>query len=228
MTRLILTTPLALPDIRPFKLYWDSDTALTVTIEKWDSVTQIDSSSIEIMRDITHILIRASHSDHVQDLQKDYVALITPETEICNLKKWVEVNQGRRTALEQFRHDNTDNCLGFVRPSLRDGAPHIFYRWRPAPTDIHKVDDMDLGLECVPLIKRRNFLRPATLSKMQRPADDPDTEEAYAKRHSRISSRFMHDRSAPVQAGSNWPSYSIDFTAFRSKYDCSPVAANPS
>jgi dsRNA-specific ribonuclease len=161
--RMVLTVPSAVPSIRPFTLYWDSDTTFTASLGSSQQVTPISSDCIGLMRDITHTLLRPTHSDYMPNDRKDFIALFAPEMLKRGLENWLKANRGRRLALQQFHLDNAKHSLGLVRTSLLHGIPHIFHQWR-TPTDVDQFDESEIHIECLPLARRRNFLRCTTLS----------------------------------------------------------------
>ena len=160
---MILTTPAAIPSVRPFALYWDSETTFTASMESSQQVTSIGADSIGLMRDITHTLLRSTHSDYMTDDRKDFIALFSPEINEKEFGNWLNANRGRRLALQQFHLGNANHSLGFVRTSELHGIPHIFYQWR-TPTDVEEIEGTEIQVECLPLPRRRNFLHCATLS----------------------------------------------------------------
>src|SRR5690349_3055060 len=99
---MILTTPLAMPCIRPFTLYWDSKTTFEVRPGASQQVAAICSESLRFMQDIMHTLLRSTHSDQRPDNRKDFVTLFTPNIHEQQFESWLSVNRGRRLALEEF------------------------------------------------------------------------------------------------------------------------------
>ena len=158
---MVLTTPLAIPSIQPFTLYWDRATTLTGSLESSQQVTVIGSESLRLMREITHTLLRSTHSDYTPDDRNDFVTLVTPQIDEKEFTAWLKANRGRRLALQQFQLDPANYSLGFVRSPLLHGTPHIFHQWRMPPPD---VEEIEVQVECFPLIRRRNFLHRGTLS----------------------------------------------------------------
>lgn len=161
--RMVLTTPSAIPCVRPFALYWDSEVTFIVSIESLKQSTPTGPDSIGLMRDIMHTLLRSTHSDYMSDDRKDFIALFVPEINEKEFVNWLKVNRGRRLALQQFHLDNPNHSLGLVRTSLLHGIPHIFHQWR-TPADVEETEEAEVQVECLPLTKRRNFLHSSTLS----------------------------------------------------------------
>jgi hypothetical protein len=92
---MILTTPLAIPCIRPFTLYWDSKTTFEVRPGASQQVAAICSESLRFMQDIMHTLLRSTHSDQRSDNRKDFVTLFTPNIHEQRFETWLSVNRGR-------------------------------------------------------------------------------------------------------------------------------------
>jgi dsRNA-specific ribonuclease len=178
--RVILRTPFALPPIWPTTLYWDSGTTLTARFEKLQQERLLSPDSMGLVRDITHTLLRSVHSDYMPDDRKDFVALFTPEISQKDFEKWLKANRGRRLALQEFHLHRANNSLGLVRTSLLHGIPHIFHKWHTS-TDIEEIEKIEVQAECLPLTKRRNFLRPATLSDKTIDQADHSTDDSLLK-----------------------------------------------
>jgi dsRNA-specific ribonuclease len=161
--RMVLTVPLPIPPIRPFTLYWDSETTFTASLGSSQHVTPIGPDCIALMRDITHTLLRSTHSDYMPDDRKDFITLFAPDIHKKEFRNWLKANRGRLLALQQFQLDSANRVLGLVRTSLLHGIPHIFHQWRK-PTNIDNIDEGEVQVECLPLTRRRNFLHCATPS----------------------------------------------------------------
>jgi len=158
---MILTTPLAMPCMRPFTLYWDSKTTFEVRPGTSQQVAAVCSESLRFMQDIMHTLLRSTHSDQRPDNRKDFVTLFTPNIHEQQFETWLSVNRGRRLALEEFHLNREVSPRGLVRSSLYFGVPHIFHRWRTPSSD---GAETEVEVECFALLKRRNFLEAGTLS----------------------------------------------------------------
>ena len=158
---MILTTPLAMPCMQPFTLYWDSKTTFEVRPGASQQVAAIYSESLRFMQDIMHTLLRSTHSDQRPDNRKDFVALFTPNIHEQQFETWLSVNRGSRLALEEFHLNRGVSPRSFVRSSLYFGVPHIFHRWRTPSSD---GAETEVEVECFALPKRRNFLEAGTLS----------------------------------------------------------------
>jgi len=176
---MILTTPLVIPTIPPFPLFWNSKTTFTVRTAPPSHVPEISTERLQLMGEIMHTLLRSTHSDYKPDDRKDFVILFTPSIVEDQLGNWLAKNRGRRSAQEEFRLNHQSTPNGLVRSSLFSGAPHIFYRWHT-----HFPDEGDIEVECLPLPKRRNFLCCDTLPNNS--IDSGDQENTDSMRKSRI------------------------------------------
>lgn len=162
--RMVLTTPGLIPSVPSFNLYWDNETTFTASLASSRQATPLNSADIRFMQDIMHTLLRSTHSDYMPDSRKDFTALFTPEIDVTEFGNWLNANQGRRPALQQFQlQHHSDRSLGLVRPSLLHGIPHVFHQWH-MPTDVDVIEETEVQIECLPLTRRRNFLQRATLS----------------------------------------------------------------
>lgn len=137
---IVLTTPLAIPSIQPFTLYWDRATFLTASLKSSRQVTAIGLESLRLMREITHTLLRSAHSDYMPDDRNDFVTLVTPQIDDKEFTAWLKANRGRRLALQQFHLDRANYSLGFVRTPLLHGTPHVFHQWRTPPPDVEEIE----------------------------------------------------------------------------------------
>jgi len=116
---------------------------------------------LHILREITHILDRCTHSDSTSEAPTDFIAIFSPGIPDEKLETWLTANRGRCGALEAFRKQES-SPWGFVRTPLRYNAPCIFHRWKILHSE---QADAPLEIECLRLPRRRNFVAPATLSK---------------------------------------------------------------
>ncbi|KAK3079663.1 hypothetical protein LTS18_004193 [Coniosporium uncinatum] len=116
---------------------------------------------LHILREITHILDRCTHSDSTSEAPTDFIAIFSPGIPDEKLETWLTANRGRCEALEAFRKQES-SPWGFVRTPLRYNAPYIFHRWKVLHSE---QADAALEIECLRLPRRRNFVAPATLSK---------------------------------------------------------------
>lgn len=64
---MILTTPLAMPCMQPFTLYWDSKTTFEIRLGASQQVAAVYSESLRFMQEIMHTLFRSMHSDQRPD-----------------------------------------------------------------------------------------------------------------------------------------------------------------
>jgi hypothetical protein len=102
-------------------------------------------------------MLRSTYSDYRPDDRKDYVALFASAIDEDQLVTWLAVNRGRRPASEEFHLERDVSSYGLVRNTWLEGSPHIFNGWR-------EEAEGEAEIECLPLLKRRNFLHRSTLS----------------------------------------------------------------
>ena len=156
---IVLKTPAVIPLARPFPLHWDSDTTYIVHLGPLQQTGAISSHHLQLLREITHTLLRSTHSDPKPEDRMDFVALFAPEMETDQFETWLLGNRGRRLALEEFQLKPETRSRGLVRSPLVFGVPHVFGRWRPSATVGTEIE-----VECSPLPRRRNFLHRGTLA----------------------------------------------------------------
>jgi dsRNA-specific ribonuclease len=157
---ILLTTPKPIPSVRPFFLYWDSNTTFTIRLETPRRISAVNLDNLQLMREITHTILRSTHSDRHPDDRKDFVTLFTPALNEDHFVTWLTANRGRRPATEELHLDRNTSSRGLVRSPLVGGSPHIFNRWQLSSNGAAS----DIEVECFPLLKRRNFLNRMTLS----------------------------------------------------------------
>ncbi|EXJ91780.1 hypothetical protein A1O3_00330 [Capronia epimyces CBS 606.96] len=174
----VLVSPSALPAIKPIKMYWSECVTFTLTLGSPHRVSCPKPEILEVMREITQLIQRSIHSDQYPDHGNDFIALFIPSSESRHLVKWLETNGGRNPALDHFRAHPATPCRGFIRAPSTYGRPYLFQRWCNADTT---VGAGEIELECAPLPKRRNFLRPETLSEGAAPANISDGEAALLR-----------------------------------------------
>lgn len=177
---MVLTTPIVIHIPRPFPLYWNSENTYTVRLQSPQRVSAISSGHLQLMREITHTLLRSTHSDYKTGDRTDYVAVFTPVIENNQFETWLRANRGRRLALEEFKIDSETSPRGLVRSLFEYGVPHIFKRWH---TSCASGAEVEVEVECSPLPRRRNFLHCGTLA--DRSVDAADEDVAGSARNVR-------------------------------------------
>jgi dsRNA-specific ribonuclease len=165
---MLLTTSMAIPSLKPLLLYWDSKTTFTIHVGVAQRHSAVCPAQLRLMREVTHTILRSTHSDYKPDDRKDFVALFCPDVDQGELVTWLSKNGGRHSAEDEFHLHRDRSGRGFVRNTSLGGIPFIFNRWRL--TSSAGVEEVEV--ECLPLLKRRNFLHRATLS--TRPIDTSD------------------------------------------------------
>jgi dsRNA-specific ribonuclease len=163
-----LTVPSAIPSVPPFLLYWDEKTIFRLCFGEPGRPAMIGPDELHILREITHILDRSTHSDSTSGAPTDFIAIFSPGIPDEKLATWLTANRGRCEALEAFRKQES-SPRGFVRTPLRYNAPYIFHRWKILRSE---QADAALEVECLRLPRRRNFVAPATLSKNSTPSEE--------------------------------------------------------
>ena len=190
--QMLLTMPLPIPHIYPFDLFWDESTTFTMSFDHPKPGSSNQPEDIQIMRRITHLLSRSTHSDNINDTRLDFIALFSPYGE-NELASWFAENSGRDLAV--LKHKEKGNPWGFVRsPSQSNNAPHIFHSWGVPGADTEDT----VEVECSPLPKRRHFLARQTLSI---PLSIPQSDDAGSWKHLSIPIHTCTIDRLPFQYG---------------------------
>lgn len=166
---MLLTTSMAIPSVKPLLLYWDSTTTFTIRIGVAQRHNAVCPDQLRLMREVTHTILRSTHSDYKPDNRKDFVMLFCPDVDQGKLVTWLSTNGGRRSAEDEFHLHRDRPCRGLVRNTSLGGVPFIFNRWLVTSS---AGAEEEVEVECLPLLKRRNFLHRGTLS--TRPTDTSD------------------------------------------------------
>jgi hypothetical protein len=68
-----------------------------------------------LIKEITHTILRFTHSDYKPDDRKDFVALFCPDIDLGKLVTWLSTNKGRRLAEDEFHLHRDRPGRGLVR-----------------------------------------------------------------------------------------------------------------
>jgi dsRNA-specific ribonuclease len=170
-----LTTPIRITQAPPLTLYWDTENTFTVVIEAAISWKSFGSDSLDSLREITQLLHQSTHSDYSTSEGTDFVVLFGPDIAVEQLPDWLAANRGRKNALDVFREGQTE-VNGFIRASFLYGSPHIFCNWH---TSVDSENENALEIECIPLLRRRNFEARNTLSNKSTKLDTSDAARTH-------------------------------------------------
>lgn len=178
----ILATPLPVPAVRPFRLYWNETTTFTVHLRRHHESRPVGPEILQSWREATRLIHRAVRSDRTSDQRLDFVVLISPDIPKDCLPTWSAANQGRHPAAAEVE-DHGALCRGFVRTRSRDGVPYIFQRWD------RTSDDQEVRIKCTPLPRRRNFLQCGT----RREESTPFASDKTLSRATRVETFLARD-----------------------------------
>ncbi|KAH1434448.1 Dicer-like protein 2 [Aspergillus fumigatus] len=168
-----LIGPEYLPPLSPMTLFWNSSTTFTVTFEAAERVPLVPLSSVEDMRAITALYLKAT-SSRVCSAERDFMALFVPDLHHTELKGWLDTYEGSDPAMEVYSRGHNPLLMGVVRDHSRYGEPFLFRKWLVS----HQNPSCSIvELECAPFPHRRNFLRRQTLANSQVDVDEaiPDS-----------------------------------------------------
>jgi len=161
---MVLTTPSPMPTLPPFVICWDEETKFRVHFGSSRNIALSDSGTLQTLRNITHVLTRSTRSDYTTDDRVDFIALFSPDLEEHQLSNWYQENNGRVPAIE--RYVSQSKQCGLIRSPTLQGVPHQFYGWH-IPVE---ETDSKLGVRCIPLTKKRNFLLSNNLARKISPS----------------------------------------------------------
>jgi dsRNA-specific ribonuclease len=156
-------------------LFWDAENTFKVTLGDPVRSASLTPDLLEHLRASTQLLHRSTHSDHNTHNSSDFVALFGPDVADHQLSNWVIANQGRRGVLDVPGAGRT-KLDGFIRSPLLHGSPHIFCGWR---RNFGAENEGDLDIDCIPLLKRRNFEVPNTLAARSTILDDDPNDASH-------------------------------------------------
>ena len=115
-----------------------------------------NSSDVQLLRQVTHIISRSTHSDQYLDDGDDFLALFTPDMNVSTLPIWLEAIRGRVSVVDILTKAHTLKP-GFLRNPGKGGRPEVLQDWRNID---HQGYCLMSEVEGVPLTKRRNFYSP--------------------------------------------------------------------
>ncbi|KAH0835062.1 Dicer-like protein 2 [Fonsecaea pedrosoi] len=149
-----LAFPCELPDLQPLRVQLTADATVYMTFQHDRRRRFITPTDRDLMRKVTHIISRSTHSDYSSDDRIDFLALFTPVMEDMMLQTWLTANKGRIKALELVSVSRSLIPRGFVRHTTEGRQPQIFNSWTvnkdTATSNLHQIT-------CTPLPSRRNF-----------------------------------------------------------------------
>ncbi|ETN39979.1 uncharacterized protein HMPREF1541_04254 [Cyphellophora europaea CBS 101466] len=148
------------PPLRNMRAFWDPDTTVDISFRDKCKRDMKVSSELDLMRRITYLISRSTHSDFSTEERLDFLVLFLPHLDPSALPTWLKDNSGRISLLDSPIGALHSLRSGFLRSSQHGGQPALFVGWSAA-----QADDGDAGtkVEAIPLLKRRNFAHPITL-----------------------------------------------------------------
>ncbi|KAJ9270498.1 hypothetical protein DTO212C5_3287 [Paecilomyces variotii] len=176
---LLILTPIRLPVVPPFKLYWNQDMTLTVTLKSRHS--SFPSELIGHAVDTTYQLLHSAFPARVDDSRTDFPALFVPNLSALahSIGPWLTSVKGMLSA-EDIRISDPDDFkgLGIARDNGRYGRPFIIEEvlWK-APTICGEDGPKDgqisgdseeqpqMHIQGTVLPKRTDFLHPVASNK---------------------------------------------------------------
>jgi dsRNA-specific ribonuclease len=170
---MILTTPSAMPMVSSLTMFWDINTKYTLHFGPPRKAT-IASGAVQTLRNMTHLLMRSTHSDHTADDRLDFATLFSPDVDESQLPAWYDAHKGRFPALDHFI--SKTKPVGLVRCTSTQGIPHRFYSWNNSDADFQG----EIEVQGIPLTRRRNFLDSNNLSRKISPFSDREEAAASA------------------------------------------------
>ncbi|GAD94518.1 conserved hypothetical protein [Paecilomyces variotii No. 5] len=123
---LVLLTPACLPVIPSFKLYWNKNVTLTVSLKS--RLSSFPSESIPYAIDATYQLLHSAFPSRVDTSRTDFLALFVPDIPSLghSIGTWLTSVQGIVSA-EDVRMSDPDDFrgLGIARDNDRYGRPFV-------------------------------------------------------------------------------------------------------
>jgi dsRNA-specific ribonuclease len=150
-----LSFPCEVPDLQPLRVQLTTDASVYITFQHDCRRRFISPTDRDLMRKVTRIISRSTHSDYSSDDRTDFLALFTPVMEDAMLQTWLNANKGRIRATELVNISRNLIPRGFVRHSTEGRKPQIFSSWivneDTATSTSHQI-------ACTLLPSRRNFM----------------------------------------------------------------------
>ncbi|KAK4987680.1 Dicer-like protein 2 [Elasticomyces elasticus] len=156
---MIILTPMELPVVNDFILYYDGSLRFKAKVEPVrDRTFTGESPLIETACSITRTLLSSIYGSRMQEIRSDFLVLFIPVT--SRLSEWATYIQGRRLVTGVLQKPVRKEHLGLVRLIHQPFGAYVY----------HGHDD-PIQINVVPFPKRRNFLHEPTASN-----DDDDVE----------------------------------------------------
>jgi dsRNA-specific ribonuclease len=152
---IMLVSPAKIPDLSPLDLYWNEHTRFRIESEPCCRANFANTETTGILRSITKLLSRSTHSDRATDDRDDFITLFGPNQRELQLLPWLQDNHLRLPADAVYRAERKPQ--GFVRSLSHYSEPCVFDRW--AVTSLPGQDRI-IEVECTALQNRRHFWDP--------------------------------------------------------------------
>ena len=156
-TSMVVTLSCHPPNLPRLRAYWDLETTIDISFSSRGERSINSGSDVQLLRQITHVISRSTHSDHSSDDGDDFLALFTPDLDVSTLPVWLESICGRVSVVDILKETPDTLKSGFLRNPGQSGRPEVLQSWP-------KLDHQDIRLasevQGVPLTKRRNFTLP--------------------------------------------------------------------
>jgi dsRNA-specific ribonuclease len=157
---MMMITPMKITQVPPLTLYWNEGATYTVTLKNSSPWSIHNSGSLDSLRQITKLIHQSTSSDRTVIEGTDLIVLFGPYLAEKKWRDWLNFNHDRTAALKLFR-DGQTRIKGFVRTPEYRGSLFTFCNWH---IDKDEESEGTLGIECAPLLQRRNLEAPAILS----------------------------------------------------------------
>lgn len=179
LPRMVVLMPVALPCRLCFKLFWNEETTVAVSLKP--SKSSLISTSIETAKDVSYLLLSSVFSGRMPTNRTDFPVLFLPElpSTLSSLKTWLASVKGKVMAQElaEIHDPDTFPQLGLVRTIGECTRPFMIesISWM-VPIDEKKADkeneeeptagseeqeqQRELHLQGTTLPKRTDFLHP--------------------------------------------------------------------
>lgn len=155
-----LILPRLTPMPHPIPLYWDSETPLELHFEPQMSTFETTEETLDQMRRITALYLRAPSSRQRGD-NRDFAALFIPDISHEHLGQWLAMYEGKEPALEVYSRNPTTAPMGIVRDQSKFSEPRTFNKWI-VPAQVTKASPIEV--ECSSFPRRRNLLQVRTMN----------------------------------------------------------------
>ena len=130
-----LVSPMSLPRIPSFEIYWNAYNTYRVDIGHAPQ-PPYRARELAMAGRATELILSSIHKPRMEPERLDFPLLFVPMRDGEDLQTWVDKARGTS---DVYHLADTTECpedIGLIRDMTRNGIPHVFHRLHPKPQDL--------------------------------------------------------------------------------------------